>query len=511
MKHLLLGLPLFLASTHSIAQQSISYNELSFNNVAAAINNNGTFFNEYGNQSSGYEIPKNSGKNAIYFMNLVAMGLDVNGNLRGALSNYESSDFFAGPVANDYDNSSYVSRFSQSLWVIDQVTINDHIAHWNDLGYVVPSSIAAWPGNGNTANGESMILAPFEDLDGDLLYEPALGEYPIIRGDRAILSILNDQANVHPSGSEPIGLELHLLFYQYASDDQTINNTTFIHARCYNRSSQLITNFSVGSTIDFDLGNPFDDYFGTAPASNLAYVYNGDMNDENFNGNSGYGEYPPAVGVVALNTGLTSYVPITSNNPNTTSAAAYYNMLLGKDYTGMPFYDNNGQQTTFLYNEAGINGWNQYTEGLPSGDVRTIAGYGTGMPNNTLHPNTSFCLDLAIVYAPNTTNELFGGVTNLIAVADSVQTFYNAQNYACLSTLSLDQQEKIAVQLFPNPTAGVVTLQGAENMSFEVHSTDGKLILNEPNGASFIDLGHVQAGIYTITFSNGTTALICKQ
>jgi len=511
MKHLLLGLPLLFASTHSVAQQSIYYNELSFNNVAAAINNNGTFFNEYSNQTSGYEIPKNSGKNAIYFMNFMTMGLDANGNAKGALSTYESSDFFAGPIANDYGNSNYVSRFSQSLWEIDQVTINDHIAHWNDFGYVVPSTIAAWPGNGSTANGESMILAPFEDLDGDLLYEPAQGEYPIIRGDRAILSILNDRAGVHPSGSEPIGLELHLLFYQYASADQTINNTTFIHSRWYNRSSQPLTNFSPGSTIDFDLGNPFDDYFGTAPQSNLAYVYNGDLNDENYSGHSGYGEYPPAAGVVALNTGLTSHVPITSNNPNSTSAAAYYNMLSGKDHTGMPFYDNSGQETTFLYNEEGINGWNQYTEGLPSEDVRTIAGYGTGTFSNTLNPNTSFCLDLAIVFAPNTANDLFGSVTNLIAVADSVQTFYNAQNYACQSTLEIGTPEHLFVELFPNPTTGIISVKGAENSSFEIHSTDGKLILSEPNGASVIDLSHVQAGIYTITFSNGTTAIICKQ
>ena len=431
MKHLILSLPLFLAGTHSFAQQSIYYNELSFNNVAATINNNGTFFNQYGTQGPGYEVPKNSDKHAIYFMNFMTMSIDPNGGAKGALSDYESSDFSPGPIATDYEDTNYVNRFSQSLWEIDQATINDHIAHWNDLGYVVPVEIATWPANGTTANGESHILAPFTDLDGDLLYEPELGEYPTIRGDNAILCILNDQAAVHPSGSLPIGLELHILFYQYASADPAINNTTFIHSRWYNRGTQTLADFSPGSTIDFDLGNPYDDYFGTAPASNLAYVYNADLNDENFSVRpSGYGLYPPAVGIVALNTGLTSHVPITSNNPNTTSVVEYYNLLSGNNHMGAPFYDNNNQETVFLYNQEGMGGWNQLTEGLQAGDVRTIAGYGTGVLDNTLPPLTSFCLDVAVVYATNPGNDPFGSVMELIAVTDSVQAFYDTQDYS---------------------------------------------------------------------------------
>ncbi|ASS48012.1 MAG: hypothetical protein A3D31_01025 [Candidatus Fluviicola riflensis] len=513
MKRILLILPLLFAGLHSFSQQTVFFDNISFNNASAVVNNNGTFFNDYGDQTSGYEIPKNSGKNAIYFMNLMGGGTDVNNQLKAALSDYASSDFFPGPYATDvqnYQTPAYVSRFSESLWAIEQTTINDHIAHWNDSGYVIPTAISNWPANGNTANGESQILAPFSDLDGDHLYEPETGEYPIIRGDKAILCILNDHADVHSSGAETIGLELHILFYQYTSADPAIDNTTFIHSRWYNRGTQTLYNFKPGSTVDFDLGNPQDDYYGTAPQSNLAYVYNGDMNDEPFAGQIGYGEYPPAVGIVALNTGLASHVPLTGGQ-NSLTPSQYYHLLSGKDNFGTPFYDENNQITTYMYNEEGVNGWNQYTEGLPSGDVRSVVGFNTGLNDGIFRPNTSFCLDLAVVYANNSTNDLFGSVTHLISVADSVQTFYNTQGYACLSTLSVEQNELVSVQLFPNPTTGFITLKGAENMSFEVRSTDGKLIHRELNGASFIDLSAVQAGIYTITFSNNTTTMICKQ
>lgn len=510
MKRSILILPSLVAGICSFAQVST---DISFNNTSAAINNNGTFFHQSISNNSGYEIPQNSGNNAIYFMNLMGAGTDVNGQIKAALSDYASSDFFPGPYTGTFQNyqtPDYVSRFSESLWTIEKSTIDDHIAHWNDAGYVVPTAISEWPCNGNTANGESQILAQFEDLDGDNIYEPEVGEYPIIRGDKAVLSIVNDHADIHPSGADVIGLELHIMFYQYNSNDPVINNTTFIHSRWYNRGTQTLYNFKPGSSIDFDLGNPQDDYYGTAPAHNLAYAYNGDLNDESNGGQPGYGINPPAIGILALNTGLASHVPLTGG-PNSLTPPQYYNLLSGRDNFGAHFYDDNNQITTYMYNEEGVNGWNQYTEGIPASDVRNIAGFNTGIADETFRPFSSFCLDLAVVYAENTTNDLFGGVTHLITVADSVQAFYDAQGYACLSTLSVDQPEAITVQLFPNPTTGMVTLHGAENMSFEIHSTDGKLILSQPFGASSIDLSHVQAGIYTITFSNGTSAKICKQ
>ena len=512
MKRLILSFPLLLTGIHSLAQTVYS-TELSFNNTAAAINNNGIFFNQYANQSPGYEVPKNSGKNAIYFMNLMGAGLDVNGQLSAALSDYVSSDFFPGPYATDaqnYQSPDYVSRFSESLWTIEQTTINDHIAHWNDVGYIVPAAISNWPGNGNTANGESHILAPFEDLDGDNLYEPESGEYPIIRGDKAILSILNDHAGVHPSGANYLGLELHILFYQYTSNDPVINNTTFIHSRWYNRGTQTYNDFKPGSSVDFDLGNPQDDYYGTAPQSNLAYVYNSDLNDESFSNGTGYGANPPAVGIVALNTGLASHVPLTGG-PNSLTPPQYYNLLSGRDNFGAHFYDDNNQITPYMYYEEGFNGWNQHTEGIPAEDVRTVLSFNSGIADGIFRPFSSFCLDLAVVYADNSTFDFFGGVNHLIAVADSVQAFYDNQLYECQSTLSIEQTDLVPVELFPNPTTGFITLKGAENMSFEVRSMDGKLIFSELNGASFIDLSSVQAGIYTVTFSNNTTTIICKQ
>ena len=44
--------------------------------------------------------------------------------------------------------------------------------------YVTPHGILEWPAHGDVDLGLDYQLAPFADLNGNMIYEPELGEYP---------------------------------------------------------------------------------------------------------------------------------------------------------------------------------------------------------------------------------------------------------------------------------------------------------------------------------------------
>ena len=93
MKHIITSIAIGLATFTAKAQQIIDYTSISQNSTKAIIGNNGTFFHDYANQRGGYEVPKDSSISAIYLMNIMAKGTDINGQLKAALSDYEDSDF----------------------------------------------------------------------------------------------------------------------------------------------------------------------------------------------------------------------------------------------------------------------------------------------------------------------------------------------------------------------------------------------------------------------------------
>ncbi|MGB1104647.1 MAG: hypothetical protein ACPG21_13620 [Crocinitomicaceae bacterium] len=110
---------------------------------------------------------------------------------------------------------------------------------------------------------------------------------------------MNDKADVHETGSDPIGIELHYLLYQYNTADY-LNDVTFINLKVINRGTETLSDFRVGCFSDLDLGNPTDDYIGVNVDRNMMYIYNADNLDE-AGMVPGYGTNPPALGVSMLN------------------------------------------------------------------------------------------------------------------------------------------------------------------------------------------------------------------
>ena len=271
---------------------------IDLNNVKARVEPN-ALFADRANSIAGFEVPKGSGSSTIYTANFWFAGVDNNAQLKGYAETYASTPFTlyqnysgnAGPIGCDENYSYQWDR----VWKVSTIDIQNHIA-----GLGTTEAITNWPAHGDVSKGQSPNLAPFVDVDFDGIYNPAFGDYPKIKGQQAIYFIRNSDRTL-ADGVAPSGLEFHGLVYVYdCSEDSAINHTIFVDYTIYNRSSYTLTDCYFGQWTDFDIGNSTDDYVGCDVARGTFYAYNGDNFDEDANGVTGYGSFPPAQGVTFL-------------------------------------------------------------------------------------------------------------------------------------------------------------------------------------------------------------------
>ncbi len=456
------------------------------------VTNDGTMFNNPSGPSGGYLVPKDSLVSAIYAMFPMMAGEDINGQLKGAAAEFQNSDFFRGPIADNYLTSEYLTRFGQSIWYMSKAEVDNHMDHYQDGAYTMSGAIENWPGNGNTTNGESLILAPFHDHDMDGQYEPMEGDYPEIRGDKALYVIVNDDANVHPSGLSPIQIEMHMMFYQFENaTDPVLTNTTFVLTTLHNRGTQTLYNFNFGHLVDFDLGGYADDYIGTDIDRQLSYVYNADLNDGPHLGNPGYGENPPSVGVLALDGNMASNIRHMSDY---SMGAEIYRSLQGLQNDGSPVLDPDGEATPYVYTETGA-GWNESTAMSIPGDRRSVIGYDAF----TLQPFTSYCFNNAIVYARSDAGSIFSSADSLGLAADHVQAFFDNQNWGCHTTdLGVNDQKALSISLYPNPTQDKLFIQGIESGTYRILNLEGRVVKSGRLEATNIDVETLTNGYYIL-------------
>jgi len=272
------------------------YEFLDVNNVNALISPFGNHFWDL--DSSRFEVPKGSGKQALTNHTVWVAGLDSTSTLHVAAEKHRQSltDFYTGPVSAVYDTS-YMLKWTR-LWKLDKVQIRHHIKNWSSPGYVPVDAIVNWPAHGNPDLGQSADIAPYYDANLDGQYTPMAGDYPLIRGDQAVFFILNDERYPHTqSNGLPLGIEIRGMAYAFdLPNDSVLNNTLFFHYDIINLSANNYHDTFIGLFADFELGYPSDDYLGSDITNGIVYAYNGDSIDGD--GLSGtYGEHPPAIGM----------------------------------------------------------------------------------------------------------------------------------------------------------------------------------------------------------------------
>lgn len=310
-----------------------SKKDLDINNVKAMIHSGGDMWWDLVG-AARYEIPKNSGKMALFAGSLWLGGKDVSGQLKIAALRFRQvgNDFWTGPLST---KTAEISPETCIQWDKHFVTTRDEVSQfnaWYQAGlddaangtttqqdnfenYQIPQSILNWPAHGRNYEpfNEDFYLAPFFDKDNDGVYNPLSGDYPAydfsstpacsrgkidkIYGDQNLWWIFNDKGNVHTeTGAASIGMEIRAQAFAFATSDE-VNNMTFYNYEMYNRSTYTLTETYFGQWVDVDLGGYQDDYVGCDVQRGLGYGYNGDETDEDFGGAKGYGSQPPAIGV----------------------------------------------------------------------------------------------------------------------------------------------------------------------------------------------------------------------
>jgi hypothetical protein len=492
MKYILLFISLGSFSVFAQFNTSI----LDHNNVSAHVTDGGLLFNNT-MSGPGYEIPKGSGLNAIYSSSLWFGAQDASGQLHLSGTRFiGGEDIFPGPIADSgmYTSSAYLNEYTNSIWYILKDDVVNHIANWNQPGYNMSPAIANWPGNGDPSIGVAEQLAPYVDVNNNGVYEPSLGDYPNIRGDEARYIIMNDAAQVHTStGGLQLGIEVHLMVYQYATND-FLNDVTFINARVFNRGNTTYPDFRTSYYVDADIGGAFDDYIGSDSLRNMIFMYNGDVNDEGGGGAAGYGANPPAIGITSLKTTMSGAAYYTNGGAATqsdpSSAGQFWNYMNNKwrfgdpwVYGGTGFPGSSGSTTTptnylFSGDPSDSTGWSEGTQNNPAGDRRGVM----NLESTSLAPSQMLCYDLAVVFGEGMAP--FGSVDDLKNNVDLTQNFFDAQSFDCetVSTVGIGEHSLLETSIYPSPSSGelhIVIQQPIDHFSVNVFDLAGRVVYSQ--------------------------------
>ena len=299
------------------AQQAIGI--LDINNIHCNVSSTGDLFNRFGDEDlPGFEVPAGSGIRSIYAANFWLSGnVGLSPVIAAESYEVEGHDWFCGPLTNDGTAEVPLNiqlQYNQ-VWTANSFDVDAHIAYYQYLmngtgpnpfpeGYTTPNWFYTWPAHGNLSLGQNYYLAPFVDFNGDNVYDPDSGDYPLFCGEKCLFFIFNDKGNFHTeTGGTPLGVEVHAMVYGFnSSESEMLNNTVFLKYEIINQGAQSISDTYAGLWTDFDIGNPDDDFVGTNVLRGAIYAYNGDNNDEDNeeSGVNGFGMTLGAQGLIIL-------------------------------------------------------------------------------------------------------------------------------------------------------------------------------------------------------------------
>ena len=525
--------------------------EIDGNLVSTKISAYGTI--GYDGYRSTYEVPAGGGVGTVYASTVWAAGhLDGDdvqqGNVHVAAQKF-TSDYQPGPLRVTDAKTTIDTKLAYNrVWVVDRAMIDDFIAHVGEAGYQIPEAIASWPGNGDTAQGYAAQLAPYYDANHDGRYNPRNGDYPLIRGDRALFSIFNDSRTGSSLGGQPMGLEVHAMYYLFDEpQDWALQYTLFADYTFYNRSQNDYDSTRLTAWADFDLGYAHDDYMGCDVQHNTFYAYNGDEVDGP--ADNAYIGIPPAQGCTMLGvkdaqmTGhpmdvFMYYVNATMQfNGEPSSARDHYRYINGiwKDGQSM-YYGNDGYHPTAdsipcrymfpgdsdpdYYGTYGIpvDSWTEASAGNTPNDRRGLGSTGTF----TMEAGHAYTLSVAHTTAFSQ-ESAWASVEQLAIYNAHIQQLYDrdttdagkAFTYMPYSAPREDGIEGVAAEqrlsVYPNPATASVRIEGLKpGTQVQVYNMQGSLVLAVAYDGSSLDLSQLATGIYLIATPQGH-GKVCKR
>lgn len=404
------------------------------------------------------------------------------------------------------------------VWCVTQSEIDYHRDHYNDATYIAPEAIANWPGNGDTAQGFAQQIAPYEDVNNNQVYEPALGDYPLINGDAAALAIYHNTANDPDADYPTMDCEVQVLLYAFQNGiHNAIDNTVFVNYTIRNKGNTTIDTLLAGLFVDFCLGDAFDDFTGSDSTQNLFYVYNADSLD-----GPGFNPYStlPAFGGKVLSHPLYAY----TNYTNDFSPLGFPTSLEQKYLAMSGMYIDSTLMTADGdgYNPGATNftkykfhdfpeinsGWSELAEGN-TGNYRRGAG---SIIETDFGPGSKICLSFALIFADaEISYSNTASISTLLMYADAMESLWpTLVEQPCLTTITdvVTSDNMHSISVYPNPTSGILFVQtgasDAGSHTIQIINSLGKTVYNREytgiggSNAIQIDLNTLPAGYYTL-------------
>ncbi len=419
--------------------------------------------------------------------------------------NVMPGDFWPGPLMDDgFPNLDWCPLFDR-IWKISRQEIDAFVSDWEDnqqLDNPVPEVILSWPGSGNPYYLQQYLialpqgsLAPFFDRNANQIYEPLLGDFPLIKGDAALWKMINDAAGPHiETQALPLRVQLKVMAYTFDNADPLLSNTIFYNISIQNKNPEPLHDLRAGIWMDDDLECPYWRRWTVFPDKNLAYFFN------LFEPGDTCGGIPPGLiqewnhwlGVKLLQSplppdtvfhskisGLSYYKHSSFGNPqpgasNPNIDMEYYRYLTNYWRDGSPFtYGGDGYQTGDPYPFTlpdplhDTIGWSACTAEWPDYLLHTLM----NIPLGDFAPGERKSFDLAFFQIPEPAT-LCEEPLQLAGPGDALQEFWEEQVVATTDRNATNSD----IFVFPNPAAGAFTVRCPEGpVHWRVWDMQGKL------------------------------------
>lgn len=473
-----------------------------------------------GQSGDGFEVPAGSGLNSIFSKTFWIGGLDDDEVLHLAGERYRmtGADYFSGPISDTISYSAEYNIGWHKVWKLTKAEVAHHRSNWQQPGYEPTENIRTWPGNGNPLLGQAALLAPFYDWDNDGIYNPLKGDFPLIKGDQAILTIFNDDRVHTESSGKKLGVEIQAMYYAYDQpEDSALSQTVFCSMSVINRSSVNYHDIYAAYFIDFDLGYFWDDFIGCDTITHSAFAYNAYPTDGN-GGAGTYGDYPPAQSFTCLNFEMDGFIYFNNTSPAPMTdpqvATEYYNYMKSLWRDGSPLTygaSGYGGETAVRFAYPGDpvagDGWTEQQAGSTPGDRRGLISTGP----LTLQSGDTLSLDFALVFARDYTGDNLSSVTLLKERIKNIRDFYqNALDIRKIPKSSPD------IRIYPNPFTENIFLSNVDSgksVRWTVFDMLGNQVSageNSFNSDLGINLGQLGKGIYFLRIDDGSVKLTRK-
>ena len=537
---------LILACFFSVAANAqasfTTMDSLNVNNINASVLVHGDMWWNPALESAHCYFPNNTGKSINFVGTLWMSGYDGSGQLHIAAQTYRQNgnDYWPGPLDSS-DTLTYATSHNWAkIWRIPKTDIQTFLGITTHDSANTPQSILRWPGKGNTyATGNGGVpltittsMAPFVDLNGNGIYEPLLGEYPLIKGDLALWWVFSDNGPAHTeTKGHPLGVEIKAMAYGFKRGT-LIDNVIYYDYFITNKSTNNYHNFRFGQFDDVDLGYGFDDYIGFDSSHRMGICYNATTDDGGSAGHplNSYGTHIPMVGLTMivipgddgpLKTPAGSFDYYNNDNSiigNPLVDTEYNNYLRCKLRNGQHFTNDfagrgvhsaayaTGANTNYVYtgDPSDTTKWSECNCSNNPGDRRFII----TSSDFTFAAGSEEHVAMALVTTyPDSLNACPGAsFDSIMIVADTAWA-----NYTHTLAVSYPTVINSDVKIYPNPahsqifieTIGIST--GEESITLcNIIGQKLNITITAAGNKRVADISNLPNGIYMVVYSNRT-------